>query len=212
MIPNSYPGVFIDIEGLDGSGSSTQLKMAGEWLAKSNKKVFETKEPTNNVIGGLIRGALTNTLNLPLDSLQLLFAADRAHHLHREIIPMLQAGSVVLTDRYVWSTVAFGAIELDKEWLLTLNEHFLMPDITIFVQVSPQECVRRIKKSRFDVELFEEAQKLTKVWEGYTWLAAKFKEVHVVNGERPVEVVFGEIKTLIGSSPKFKTQAGKTDS
>ncbi len=202
MIPNPYPGVFIDIEGLDGSGSSTQLKLVGERLAKTGKKVFETKEPTNNVIGGLIRGALTHTLNLPLDSLQLLFAADRAHHLHREIVPMLTAGSVVLTDRYVWSTVAFGAIELDKEWLLALNEHFLMPDITIFVQVSPEECVRRIKQSRFDVELFEEAHKLSKVWDGYAWLAEKFKEVHVVNGARPVEDVFADVRKIIEQHPK----------
>lgn len=203
MIANVHPGIFIDIEGLDGSGSSTQLKLVGEWLVKGGKQVFETKEPTNNVIGGLIRGALTHTLNLPMDSLQLLFAADRAHHLHREIVPMLKSGSVVLTDRYVWSTVAFGAIELDKEWLLALNEHFLMPDITIFVQVSPEECVRRIQQSRFDVELFEEVQKLAKVWDGYTWLAEKFKEVHVVSGQRPIEDVFADVKRIVSSHAKL---------
>lgn len=203
MIANVHPGIFIDIEGLDGSGSSTQLKLVGEWLAKGGKQVFETKEPTNNVIGGLIRGALTHTLNLPMDSLQLLFAADRAHHLHREIVPMLKSGSVVLTDRYVWSTVAFGAIELDKEWLLTLNDHFLMPDVTIFVQVSPEECVRRIQQSRFDVELFEEAKKLAKVWDGYAWLAEKFKEVHVVSGQRPVEDVFADVKRIVSSHAKL---------
>ena len=118
MKANPYPGFFVDIEGLDGSGASTQVRLVGERLLKEGLVAFTTKEPTDNVIGGLIRGALTGVYKLPPDSLQLLFVADRRHHLEREIIPILSNGNVLIADRFLWSTIAFGAIKLSRRWLL----------------------------------------------------------------------------------------------
>jgi dTMP kinase len=202
---NPYPGIFIDIEGLDGSGSSTQISLLSKDLKEKGYKVFVTKEPTNNVVGGLIRGVLTNSLQLPADGLQLLFAADRAHHLEREIIPMLRSGSIVITDRYFWSTMAFGSINLPLDWLVELNRFFLVPDATFFIDVSPKTCVERIKKDRFEIELFETEEKLKKVRESYQKIMDRFpKDVEIVNGERSIEEISRDILEKVIKNRKIK--------
>jgi dTMP kinase len=205
MVKNEFPGLFIDVEGLDGSGSSTQCSLIAEFLKREGIRTYTTKEPTNNVVGGLIRGVLTNTLSLPPTSLQLLFAADRGHHLSREIIPMLKSGSVVITDRFAWSTVAFGSVDVDTNWALELNKYFIYPDISFFIRVSPTVCMNRIKRDRFDVELYEEEKKLVKVWQVYEALANKYpRSIKVVDGERSKEIVKEEIIDILKKSPKYK--------
>lgn len=129
---NPYPGLFIDIEGLDGSGATTQVGLVARSLRGQKLRVYTTKEPTDNVIGGLIRGALTGVYKLSHSSLQLLFVADREHHLQREIIPILQNSSVLISDRYLWSTIAYGSVELSKRWLLELHHYCPIPDLTLF--------------------------------------------------------------------------------
>lgn len=191
-------GKFIVIEGLDGSGATTQINFLIDYLNKKGLKTFYTKEPTDNIIGGLIRGALSGVYQLPPESLQLLFSADRGHHIQRVIDPTLRKGLNVVCDRYFWSTVAFGSVNLEREWLLELQKFFRLPDFTIILKVTPKECIKRIKKNRFDFELFEEEKKLRKVWETYNWLAKKYAaKIKIVDGEGPVEVVFARIKKEI---------------
>lgn len=205
MLRNKYNGLFIDIEGLDGSGSSTQVTRVAGALKEEGIHAYTTKEPTNNVIGGLIRGALTKVVEFPMVSLQLLFAADRGHHLQREIIPMLQNRSAVLTDRYIWSTVAFGSMEIDMDWLLEINKHFILPDLTFLIKVDPKICVERIKADRFDFELFETEKKLKKIWSAYERLQKRFpKDIYVINGERSMEDVTKDILKIVKESDKYK--------
>ncbi len=205
MKANPYPGFFVDIEGLDGSGASTQIRLVRERLLKEGLVAFTTKEPTDNVIGGLIRGALTGVYKLPPDSLQLLFVADRRHHLEREIIPILNNGNVLIADRFLWSTIAFGAIKLSRRWLLQIHHYCFLPDLSIFLRVSPKTCVERIKEARFDFELFEEENKLWRVWEGYEWLAKKFpREIKIIDGEKNSREITKEIIKLVERHPKYK--------
>lgn len=206
MKTHSYPGVFINIEGLDGSGMSTQAELLCKALRKEGINTFFTKEPTDNVIGGLIRGALTGIYKLPPAALQLLFVADRLHHLEREIASILDGGNLLVADRFLWSTIAFGSVDLDRRWLLQLHRYCFLPDLSIFLRVSPKVCIRRLRADRFDFELFEEESKLWKVWDTYEWLAKKFpKEIHVVNGERKPNEVVEEILKHIRKMPKFKS-------
>lgn len=202
MQKNKNQGKFIVFEGLDGSGSSTQSELLAKWFKERGEKVLLTKEPTNNIIGGLIRGQLTHDWKTGPECLQLLFAADRAHHLEREIIPALDRGYNVISDRYFFSSIAFGSLEIDKEWLLKLNEKFLEPDLTIFLKVSPQECVKRMEKSRFQLELFEEEQRLERVWKTYQWLANRFESAMIVNGEETPEKISQNIIEIV--SRRFK--------
>jgi len=205
MKQNPYSGLFIDIEGLDGSGASTQVAILKEALKKEGVKICITKEPTDNVIGGLIRGALTRVYELPPATLQLLFVADRLHHLDRQIIPILQGDSIVVSDRFLWSTIAFGSTKLSRNWLLKLHQYCFIPDLSIFLRISPKLALSRIRADRFDFELFEEEKKLQKTWDTYEWLAKKFPEqIIIVDASQPVKKVAAEILSHIKTQPKFK--------
>ncbi|MDO8558907.1 MAG: dTMP kinase [bacterium] len=207
MIKNPYQGKFIAFEGLDGSGSTTQASKLRSFLNESQEKfvlgrpsAHLTKEPTNNIVGGLIRGQLTGDWKTQPECLQLLFSADRAHHLEKEIIPLLENGATVITDRYFLSTVAFGGLEVeDMEWLIEINKPFILPDITFLIKVSPKTCLERIKGDRFHIELFEKEESLARVWQNYEKLAKRFENVYIIDGERLVEEVFEEIKNLVHS-------------
>ncbi|QQR93406.1 dTMP kinase [bacterium] len=190
--------LFIDIEGLDGSGSSTQASLLSEYLNQKSLKTIATKEPTDNVIGGLIRGTLTGTISdMPPTALQLLFVADRLHHLHKFILPALEVSNVI-TDRYLWSTVAFGGISIDRDWLLDIQKDVQLPDLTFFIKLDPEECVKRIHKNRFDIELFEKVDKLTKAWENYLWLKEKFPEkIFIIDGHQEKQKVLEDIVKVL---------------
>ncbi|HUW21656.1 MAG TPA: dTMP kinase [Candidatus Bathyarchaeia archaeon] len=204
MKPNPYPGFFVVIEGLDGCGASSQIEPVAEALRIGNKEVTTTSEPTDNILGGLLRGALTGVYRLPPASLQLLFVADRLHHLDRLIEPVLKKGELVLCDRYFWSTIAYGSIDLDFNWLLEINQYCLLPDLSIFLKVDPLTCFQQIKKSRFGLELFENRQKLDQVWRIYEKLARKYpREIVFVDGERVSSEVKSNILKAIKHHPKF---------
>lgn len=205
MINHNYNGLFIAFEGLDGSGSSTQVDLLVKRLNTNGLYTYGTKEPTNNLIGGLIRGALTHDWKASPECLQLLFAADRAHHLQREIIPSIEKGNVMVTDRYLFSTIAFGAIEITKDWLIKLNEKFILPDITFFVRVSAKVCIERIGKSRNEFELFEEEKKLKKVLSVYDTLAKdETNNIKVINGENRINQIEEEVYIIIEKIIKKK--------
>ncbi len=205
MIKNTYPGKFIVFEGLDGSGQSTQAVKLVEYLNQGIKKfeldrpkTYLTKEPTNSLIGGLIRGQLTRDWKTKPECLQLLFAADRAYHLEKEIIPILEKGGTVISDRYFFSTIAFGSTEIsDWQWLKDINKHFLLPDLTFILKVSPKICLERIKQNRFRTELFESEEALLKTWQGYEKLSNEFENVYVINGEKSINEVFEEVRKII---------------
>lgn len=99
-------GKFVVIEGIDNAGKGTQSVLLAEHLRSKGLKVLLTKEPTNGILGGISKAALNKELNLSNKALQLLFCADRAHHLDTEIEPAMQNGFIVVCDRYFFSTLA----------------------------------------------------------------------------------------------------------
>lgn len=182
-------GKFIVIEGLDGSGASTQVAMISEYLTSKGYKILVTKEPTNNLIGGLIRGQLTHEWKSNPECLQLLFAADRSHHIEKEIVPALEKGFIVISDRYMYSSLAFGSIDCDIEWLKSINSKFIKPDVSIILNVPPEVSVERISHSRAGFELFEEKAKLEKVRASFDKLAKENSGIVVIDGTLPVNKV-----------------------
>ncbi len=188
--------LFIAFEGLDGSGQSTQAGLLAASLNPSRKSII-TKEPTNNLIGGLIRAQLTKEWSTTQECLQLLFAADRAHHLERVVEPALAKGYNVITDRYMFSSIAYGAVSADREWLKQINSKFRMPDHTFFLDVPPETCISRMEKSRLEFELFEQLDYLKKVRENYIQLAKETENFHVINGSRHKEEVHLDILKAI---------------
>lgn len=195
MLKNPYKGKFIVFDSLDGAGNSTQVKLLADYLNKIGKKTHITKEPTAGLIGGLIKSQLTNDWKSSPECLQLLFSADRAYHLEKEVIPLLKKGINVISDRYFFSTMAYGNLEIkDLDWLIEINKKFILPDLTFFLKVSSRVCLERIRKERFEITLFEKEKLLKRIWKNYEKLAKKFENVYIINGEKPIKEVFSEIK------------------
>lgn len=194
MKKNPYKGKFIVFDSLDGAGNSSQVKLLADYLNKIGKKTHITKEPTSGLIGGLIKSQLTHDWKSSQVCLQLLFSADRAYHLEKEIMPLLERGINVISDRYFFSTMAYGNLEVkDLDWLIEINKKFILPDLTFFLKVSPKTCIERIKRDRFEITLFEKEKVLAKVWKNYEILAKKFKNVFIIDGEKEIKKVHEEI-------------------
>ena len=196
-------GKFIAFEGIDGAGLTTQAELLEKYLRSKKHDVILTKEPTNNLIGGLIRAALRKEWITSNRSLQLLFSADRAHHVEKEIIPALESGKIVITDRYFLSTIAYGMIELEKEWLKALNSKFLIPDIIFIIDIPVEVSLERIKISRFGFELFEERAKLEKVRKNFIELSKEYENCFLIDGNRKIEEVHMDIVRLVEEKLKL---------
>ena len=194
MKKNNYPGKFIVIEGLDGSGHSTQVS-----LLKDHLSAILTKEPTKDSLAGKkIKKILEKEEVISPFELQKLFTADRKEHLENVIIPALEKGNIIISDRYSFSSFAYGSSDgLDLDQLIEMNQDFLLPDITIILKVAPELCLERIEQRGTPVTLFEKVEKLEKVWSGYKEFPNKFDHVYLVDGEKSIEEVFNEIKSLI---------------
>jgi dTMP kinase len=198
MKNNPYSGKFVVLEGLDGSGQSTQVKFLGDFLKEKGQAVVLTKEPTlSSQAGQKIRKVLDEKIKIEPAQLQKLFAQDRKEHLKNLIEPALKQEKIVISDRYFFSSFAFGALDLDLEWLIKLNNDFILPDMTFFLDVKPEICLARIEKRGEEIKLFEKKEKLAKVWQNYKLILNRFENTYIINGEKSIEEVFKQIKEKV---------------
>ena len=206
MVTNPYPGFFIDIEGIDGSGQSTQVtRVAGELKRQDLEVAITRATSTDTPIGQLISQALQHQFEISIQTLEFLFAAGHSDRQEKEIIPTLKRGGMVVADRSVWSFVAFGSLNMDRDWLFELAKNLMCPDLTIFLKVSPQVAMKRIVTYRRIREFFEKGKTLARVWQNYEWISQKFSEkIVMIDGDRPIEEVTREILEIIKEHPKFR--------
>lgn len=133
---------------------STQAEKLVEFLNEKRQKLkfghtgtYLTKEPTSSLIGGLIKSQLTKDWKSSPECLQLLFSADRAYHLEKEVIPLLEKGVIVISDRYFFSTLAYGALEIkDFNWLLNLQKNFYFQILHFFSKSLLKFVLKELKK------------------------------------------------------------------
>ncbi len=187
-------GVFICIEGLDGCGKTTQAKLLAEKFKKSHNAVY-TAEPSHGKIGTFIRNSiLYGEKRVSCDVEALLFAADRLEHLENEVLPALKQGKLVISDRYVYSSLAYqGAAGLSLEWIEKINEHALRPDLAIFIDVDPKTVMRRLKPKRSIMENLETQQKVREIY-------LKFVEkghLTLINGNKSKNDVAEELRVAV---------------
>jgi dTMP kinase len=182
----SMKGAFICIEGLDGCGKTTQAKLLAKKLGESHRAVY-TAEPSRGKIGTYIRNSYLygeKRLSIVLEA--LLFAADRIEHLESEVIPALNEGRLVISDRYVYSSLAYqGAAGLSLEWIEKVNEHALKPDLAVFVDVDLETVMSRLKTRK---SVMEKAETLKKVRDVYLKFVAKGELVRIDGNRGKVEV------------------------
>ena len=183
-------GAFICIEGLDGCGKTTQAKLLVKKLRKSHNAVY-TAEPSRGKIGAFIRkSCLYGEKRLSSVVEALLFAADRVEHVENEVLPALRQGRLVVSDRYVYSSLAYqGAAGLSLEWIEKINEHTLRPDFAIFIDVDPQIVMQRLKPNKSVMENLETQRKVREI---YLEFVGKGDLVRI-DGNRPKNEVAEEI-------------------
>lgn len=159
-------GFFICIEGLDGCGKTTQTKILVGGLKKRSYNAVYTAEPSRGKIGNFIRRYCLHSGKRVSSVVEaLLFAADRFEHLEKEVIPCLKDGRIVVSDRYVYSSLAYqGATGLDLDWIRKVNEHALTPDLAIFIDVKPEIVVQRLKPKKSVMENLETQRKVREVY------------------------------------------------
>jgi dTMP kinase len=164
----SKKGVFICIEGLDGSGKSTQAKLLTKKLNKARYKAIYTAEPSQGKIGKFIRKRLFEQKRMPISAEALLFAADRIEHVQNEVAPALNEGKIVVSDRYVYSSLAYqGSADLSLEWIEAVNANAKKPDLCIFIDVEPSVVLERLKRKKSVMENLETQQKVRNIYLKY---------------------------------------------
>ena len=191
-------GKFIVLEGIDGSGKSTQVRRLSEALTKRGINHIKTREQTDMEIGRMIKDALTKKTELSQEALAHLFAADREMHVKNVILPALRRGECVLCDRHVFSNLAYQGLSMPMDQVLTLNSRVLeqiVPDLTIFIDVFVETSLKRINKRKKDAELFEDSDKLKGVAENFqrAFLMIPSAKVCKIDGNRCEDEVFKDV-------------------
>ena len=197
----------IVIEGLDGAGTTTQVKRLVEHVRAKGGKAHATREPSDGPVGKLIREMLTGGHAIPGEKIAqstfgLLFAADRLDHLQREVEPKLAAGELVVSDRWYHSSLAYQGTGADRDWIATLNSRARRPDLTIFLEVRPEVAAHRRAAAGRVQELFEDLRMQEEVAAGYkatiAELMAQGERIETIDGEASQDHVFAAIVKLVG--------------
>ncbi len=209
-------GLFIVLEGIDGSGTTTQARRLVEALRARGHDCLSTCEPSAGRVGQLLRQLLSaGEGQAPgWEALALLFAADRADHHGREIEPALRRGAVVVCDRYDLSSltyqVATAPVEESEafQWVRSLNSRVGRPDLTFVLQVAPEVALRRRDTRGKRAELFEADALQRRLAEHYADAARLVPGDPLVflDGEAPVEKVHDELWRCV--EPQLRGRAG----
>lgn len=197
-------GLLIVLEGIDGAGTTTQTRRLAQALTARNLPVHATREPSDGPVGKLLREILTGA-HAPMDqtTLSLLFAADRADHLQREVEPALARGQIVISDRWYHSSLAYQGTGEERLWIAELNRRARHPDLTIFLSVRPEEAARRRVGDNRTEEIFDHLSTQRRVAEGYRAVIEMLREtehIEVLDGERSQAEVSADIVALVSNT------------
>ena len=196
------PGLFVCFEGGDGAGKSTQVRLLAEALESRGCRVVVTRQPGGTPLGAQIRDLVLHGDHVAARAEALLFAADKAHHVDQLIRPALADGAVVVTDRYVDSSITYQGAgrELGADEIRAL-QHWavagVLPDLTIVLDVPPE--VGRARRGNVHDRLESEADPFhAAVRQGYLDLAATDPDRYlVVDAGQPVETIHAAVLAAV---------------
>jgi dTMP kinase len=201
-------GSLIVIEGLDGAGTTTQGRRLVDALVTTKLQAHFTREPSDGPVGKLLRAMLAGDHAIPGQTIDqstfsLLFAADRMDHCQREVGPALDAGTIVVSDRWYHSSLAYQGTGAEREWIAALNRRALVPDLTVFLRVRAGVAAAR-RGDRAQEELFENLPMQERVADGYeatlAELAAAGQRIAIVDGEAAIDDVTAAIATAVSDA------------
>lgn len=200
-------GTFISIEGLDACGKTSIINLVAQQLKRDGHDVICTKEPGGSTIANKVRDILRDKDNKNMDYITetLLYAACRSQHLHDFIVPNLNDGKIVISDRFVDSSYVYQGIarNLGLDQVMAINSLVVkdhIPDLTIFIDSAPEKCLARLRKAKRNGEQvdLESLDFHNRVREGYIIIQKLFKDRVVrVNGDQPLEKLAKEVYETI---------------
>ncbi|MEE9378054.1 MAG: dTMP kinase [Candidatus Lokiarchaeia archaeon] len=188
--------LFIALEGGDAAGTTTHSHLLKGFLESKGFKVYLTQEPSSNKIGILIREFLKNK-DIPPTTDALLFAADRDLHYRNEIKKKLDESYIVISDRYIESSIVYQSVQSDNitvDWVKEINKFVGLPDITIILDIDPNIALAR--KETEELEKFEVSTFLDKVRNLYL-IRAKEENYHIISSDDIIEIVQENIQKMV---------------
>ena len=197
---------FIVLEGLDGAGTTTQAALLARRLRDSGHNVWETSEPTMGPVGRLIRRVLSGEVVITPKSLAMLYAADRHHHLYEseEGIVARARSSLVVCDRYLFSSLAYQSVQCDYDLVYDLNRRFPLPRHLVYVDVAPEETEER-RKGRTNAEIFENLSFQRSVYRLYHRALEEFSntdmKIHLIDGSASPQHISDQVWKQLDIEP-----------
>ena len=197
--------MLVVLEGIDGAGTTTQTARLVTALRADGRATHATREPSDGPVGRLLREMLAGR-HAPVDAttMALLFAADRADHLQREVEPALAAGQIVVSDRWYHSSLAYQGAGEERRWIGVLNSRARAPDLTLFLEVDPDAAAERRRLAGRPDELFDRIETQRRVAAGYREVVAELagrERIDVLDGTRgPDEIaadVLARVRTVL---------------
>jgi dTMP kinase len=202
---------FVVLEGLDGAGTTTQLDRLRERLNAGRVRAWCTCEPTDGPVGLLIRAALRREMPLAPRTLALLFAADRWEHLYATgsgIRDRLAGGEMVVSDRYLFSSLAYQGMAWGFEEVMDLHRDYPLPADVVYIDTPVEVCQRRMAARR-GRELFDDERIQRRVVEGYERAFAALEgtgvRVHRLDGTQPPEKIAHLVWNVVARVPIIGT-------
>ncbi|MEO8109369.1 MAG: dTMP kinase [Ginsengibacter sp.] len=190
--------IFIVIEGVDGSGKSTQIELLKHKFMESGLKIMDTHEPSNGPIGMLIRNIMIGRIQTDQSTIASLFLADRLDHINNPINGMkkrLSEGYNIISSRYYFSSYAFQSEYVPIEWIVNCNslcKEYLKPDIIFYLNVDPVTCSTRLAKNRIGAEIYENLEKIIKANNEFLNAFEKYgkdENIFIIDGNQSIDAI-----------------------
>ena len=200
-------GLFIVLEGPDGSGKSTMAKMIAQYYQDAGREIVFTREPGGTKISEQIRDIILDNNNTEMAYMTeaLLYAASRAQLVSEFIKPNLEKGKVVISERYVYSSIVYQGIarNLGIQRVKEINDFAidgLEPDLVLFFDINPEKALdRKLSTGNGDRLENEKLDFHKKVYEGYKEISKVYDEIISINADKSVEELFSDIKNIINN-------------
>ena len=204
-----YPN-FIVFEGIDGSGTTTQLNLLAQTLLQKQIPHWATFEPTRGTVGRLIHDALEGSTRLAPETLALLFAADRYEHVFHDVENIkknITAKKLVISDRYLFSSLAYQSIECDWLFITAINALFPLPECVFFLDTPLELCSQR-RKGRTQTHIFETDDYQEKVIRQYEKVFSHFAGTAMriirLDGSKDKQVILEDVWKIVSALPIVK--------
>lgn len=206
---NPHKGLYIALEGIDGSGKTTQIEKLKKYFENKEKEIVTIRFPRREqgILAEVNAYILKGKSSIPKTTFQFLFSADYAMLEQETIIPALKDGKILLADRFhCWSSLVYGMWEAHKNYdreavqslmiangLLSKHVQFIIPDMTFYLSISAQKAFNRVdKKKRKDI--YEKKEIMQEIARGYEWLIKEFpEEFQIINAEKSIDEVTSDM-------------------